>query len=122
VLAPGLLCELGDPAESGRHSGGGHQRLGRAGRHVRTGEDVLVGRDPGRLAGQRRFVDAKIASDEQVGVSGDAIAGREQQHVSGNDLLVGDLDRLRVAPHPDTKRQHLAQRRDRLLGAVLLEV
>ena len=57
-----------------------------------------------------------------VGVGGDPVAGGEQDHIAGNDLLAVDLGHLAVAPHPHALRQHLPQRLDRLLGPVLLDV
>lgn len=67
------------------------------------------------------LVDAEITGRDKVSVRGNAVTGREQQQVTGNDRLVLDLDRLAVSPHADAERQHPAQRRHRLLGPVLLD-
>jgi hypothetical protein len=54
ALAPGLLGELGDAAGSGGHPRRRHQRLLVPAVTYVPAKDMLVGRDPGRLARQRR--------------------------------------------------------------------
>ena len=62
ALAPGLLCELGDPAESVAMPVAVTSASAVPAVDVRAGEDVLLGRDRARLAGQRRLVDAQLAA------------------------------------------------------------
>ena len=60
------------------------------------------------FAGEKRFVDVKIAGFDQPGIGGHEIAGGEKNDVAGNDLRRGDVDRLAVAKHFGGKRDLFA--------------
>ena len=118
ALAPRLLGELGDPAEPGRHPGRRDERLRRA--RPSTYVPAKTCCSGATRADSPVSVDSstrRSLGDEQVGVRGDAVARREQQHVARNDLLAGDLDRHRrraargraaaasgAAPRPPARR------------------
>ena len=74
------------------------------------------------LAGQRRLGDRERRRLDQPGVGRDRVALGEQQHVAGHDLGRRDPLLAPVAHDPRRRRRHPLQRRDRLLGARLLDV
>ena len=114
------LCEICDAPETGAHTGCGDDRLSGAGGHVRAREDRVGGLGRVGLAGQRRLVDAQVVSRDELRIGSHLVAGREQEHVAGHDLLAVDRDRNAVPADANLERQHESKGFDRPFRSVLL--
>jgi hypothetical protein len=124
-----------DPAQLGRAAGRDHHRAGPAGGHVGAGVDHAravgqrgVGRERDdvlghrqRLAGQRRLGDLQRGVIEHPGVGRHRVAGVEHDHVARHQLPGLDQRLGATADHPRAMHLEAAQRRQRPLGAALLE-
>lgn len=108
---------LGDAAQVGVRAGGNDKRHGGAVLHGGAGkDDVLAGRerqcgavgtlddsdgggllDGLALAGERGLDHKQIARGDDTGICRNHIAGREADHIAGDELVEGDLDALAVA-------------------------
>ena len=72
------------------------------------------------LARQRRLLDLKRRCNGDPAVGRDPVARLHQDHVSGDQLLGVDLDRLAVATDAGDRLHHLREGLDALLGLRLL--
>ena len=132
-----LRCfqQAGDAPHLGFHAGGGDQRLDPAAGHHGVHEHhvaafrqrIFAGRERvGVLAhgmgfaGQGRFRHLGVVRRQHTGVGGHAVTRLEQHDVAGHQFLGGDLPHLAAAPYPRMLRQHLLERRQGCVGAVLL--
>ena len=79
---------------------------------------VLFGRIG--LAGEKRFVDVKVAGFDQPRIGGHEIAGGEKKDIAGHDLRRGNIDRLSIAKRLGGERNLLAQALGGVLGLALL--
>ncbi|MNV65292.1 hypothetical protein D3C71_1579820 [compost metagenome] len=83
------------------------------------GGAVLVGRQ--RFAGEHGLVDAQLATVDQAQVGRYAVAGFEQDDVSGHQLLGRQRMANPVAAHSAVEGQQLADRAHGLFGLALLD-
>ena len=74
--------------------------------------------DRNRLAGQQRLVDRRGSLDDDA-VGRDLLAGADDEHVAGRQLLHRDEHLLAVAEQPRLLRAELEQRTDRRTAAAL---
>ena len=108
---------LGDAAQVGVRAGGNDKRHGGAVLHGGAGkDDVLAGREWQRgavgalddgdgsglldclaLAGECGLDDKQVARGDDAGICWHHIAGREADHIAGDELVEEDLDALVVA-------------------------
>ena len=108
---------LGDAAQVGVRAGGHNKCHGGAVLHGGAGkDDVLAGRERQRgavgalddrccgglldglaLAGERGLDHKQVARGDDAGVGRHHIAGREADHITGDELIEGDFDALAVA-------------------------
>ena len=72
------------------------------------------------LAGQRRLVDEEVVGVQQAGVGGDGVAGDQDEHVAGDELVGRDLDLGDVAQRGGARLDDGEQGRDGVARAVLL--
>jgi hypothetical protein len=73
------------------------------------------------LAGQRGLIAVQVLGLQQQAVGGDAVAGREQHDVAGDDLAQRHVDLRAVAQHRHRRLHGRQQLADGGLGAVLLK-
>ena len=73
------------------------------------------------LAGERRLARAQRRRVEEARVGGDEVAALEQEDVATHHLGRGHHDGVAVAHDARPRRRQAGERRDRALGAVLLE-
>jgi hypothetical protein len=103
----------------------GHRRAGEdhvaavADRRVRARGRELLG-DRQRLAGKRRLVALQRVVLDHARIGRDAVARLQHEHVARHQLPRSDLALLAVAQHRDHRREHVLQRVEGLLRAVLL--
>jgi hypothetical protein len=127
--------QAADAAHLGAHAGGGHNQFQAATcndgvheHHVDAfGQRMLAGRQrPGVLAygmgfaGQRRLGHFGVVRHQHAAIGGNPVARLEQHEVARHQFLGGNFQNPSAAPHPGVLRQHLLQRGQRRLGAVLL--
>jgi hypothetical protein len=74
-----------------------------------------------RLAGERGLVALEAEGLDEPRVRGNPIAGLEQQQVAGDQFSRAHPSGRAVAHHRDHRREHLPERIERPLGAVLLD-
>ena len=107
------------PAGDHERAGIGHARAIADGRLVRDGRGRFVRRH--RFAGQRGFFRAQVLDLGQADVGGDLVAGFEEHDVARHERLRRDHRRLPVAQGSRFRRQHVANRIERLLRPALLK-
>ena len=73
-----------------------------------------------RLAGEHRLVHETIARTQQAAIAGDDITGDEVHHVTGDQLVEGNLTANSIAEHLCLEFNGAAQRIDGRLGPALL--
>ena len=74
-----------------------------------------------RFAGEGGFRHLGGMGGQHARIGRNAVAGLEQQEVAGHEMLRGHERRPGAATHACDGRQHVLQRRQRRLGAMLLE-
>jgi len=105
----------------------GHQRaLERdvravAERQILVAEGLRARLDRLRLAGERRLVDAQLCRLEDADVRRHGAARLEQHHVPGHHVLARHHRCAAVTPDACLRRAERLQRKDRALGAILLD-
>src|SRR6185312_6917507 len=72
------------------------------------------------FAGEHRLVHETIARTQQPAIAGDDVTGDEVHHVTGNQLVEGNLKANSIAQHLRLESNGAAQRIDGRLGAALL--
>ncbi|EXI66262.1 MAG: hypothetical protein AW07_04608 [Candidatus Accumulibacter sp. SK-11] len=131
----GVGQKAGDPAHLAVHAGGGDQRFDASARHHGVHEDHPLPfrqcrllpdsfRALGhrvRLAGERGFGHFRRVCVEHARIGRNAVTGFEQQDVAGYQIDRRDQRCLPVAANARRRRQHVLQRRQSRLGAMLLE-
>ena len=127
---PRDLAELSAHAGRVDHRAAGAEHRGAAGedealdvgdrRRVGT-HDIGAADDRVDLAGERRVVDAQLRRVDQARIRRDEVALLDDHEVAGDQGARIDLVHLPVADHLGLGREHVPERLDGLLGAVLLD-
>ncbi len=118
-LASGGDDHAACPAGDHQRSGIGHARAIADRRLVRDRRGRFVRRH--RFAGQRRFFRAQVLDLGEADVGGDLVAGFEEHDVARHERLRRDHRRLPVAQRSRLRREHVADRIERLLRPALLK-
>ncbi len=102
-----------------QRAGIGHAGAIADGRLVRDGRDRFVRRHG--FAGERRFFRAQVLDVGEADVGGDLVAGFEEHDVARHERLRRDHRRLSVAQGSRFRREHVADRIERLLRPAFLK-
>ena len=100
-------------------AGIGHARAIADRRLVRDGRGRFVRRH--RFAGERRFFRAQVLDVDEADVGWDLVAGFEEHDVARHERLRRDHRRLPVAQRSRLRREHVADRIERLLRPAFLK-
>ena len=117
-LASGGDDHAGRPAGHHQRAGIGHARAIADGRLGRDGLGRLVRRN--RFAGERGFFRAQVLDLGEADVGGDLVAGFEEHDVARHERLRRDHRGLAIAQGSRFRREHVADRIERLLRPAFL--